>query len=662
MRQESDVESVGDLTCNSSSSAPGHGRKKSGFWDRLREKRGELGVSDSKNSATALARKKSLAGTVDQLTSRMRRSSASGKTLERAGSMDAARTLGGRGMTDPTFAQRARTPSPLKQIAHHPADAVDEGLLISPRRVELSDLSDGSVEGAPSRPEETGLGIFNVKVAQVAPEFMPEHLINDVQTAQSTRLAGQGSGSSRRGSQRNHESYIPQGTQLPLNRGKEEALASDSDDGESRIRGRRLKSMMGKIGRRREKGRNGSDAVSPDSHHESDMEGGAIPDDHSGAVKSRNVRDQDRGSPAPRGKKWVWDSSSSDEETRSVFDQNQSDKARGRKVGKGLSREGDTQSNGDLTEASETFKTSSRRKRAVRKFIGDRLKSASSASLVREPMDIDLQSNEGRRDSTRPGRPSNVGTDLTTSVTSADEEGDREDPGSPYSNDGARCDSVTRDPNSPFTAEEQHFYDDLMALAQRLDVLMPAAEDLKASFTHQIASRDAAIVGFEARLKPPYNRRSVQNQVLGSTDMTNEPLSMLDTSGSSIAVESLAEGQGFHRMSFSRARETGLETMLDVVKASLASLEQKCQDIEERNARSHQEVSTMVCNLDAVTQEVNEDLSRQLKMVEEAIQQIEGTPNALGSMQEWYYQLIAYVLGSKLHWRSLKILCISAGS
>lgn len=126
-----------------------------------------------------------------------------------------------------------------------------------------------------------------------------------------------------------------------------------------------------------------------------------------------------------------------------------------------------------------------------------------------------------------------------------------------------------------------------------------------------------------------------------------------------------------------------IRTTAERIQHALEELEQRCKLIAERDVRyvlamplktwlepvdtcffssSHERIRVMVSELDAVTQQVNEDLSRRLKVIEEVMQQSEGHPRAFDYLQEFYYQLIAYLLACKsIQWSS-DIMCCNANN
>ncbi|KAJ3171238.1 hypothetical protein HDU88_008275 [Geranomyces variabilis] len=661
-RPDSDIESVGDLMVPMAN--PGHGRKKSGLWDRFREKRSDFHKSSSSPSAssdagggvaggagggsltsTPLSRKRSIAGAVDHLTHRMRRASAqpgsnttprapgssSGSnagTLERAYSADAERTLGSRSAADVLALQRARTPSPLK-LAHSPSMFAEqtgsEGGEIS--RDSFGDVGIGVMSDGHTMSEQ-GLGIQFRRGRRPSPGLVVPELRLDV--------GEQGDGKDM--------AVAPSGS-------REDGLASDSDDGggTGRVRGRRLKNMMGKIGRRqnlqgqhqREKGR--SESMSRDDGRGSNSQldkvgsGNQLVKPRKSTGTAREGKDS--------GRNWGWESSSSEEDgASSVFMRSKAaaskSERRARKAAKKRGTMSEAHSNSDLTEASESFRTSPKRKKAIRVFIGNKLRNASSVSLGHEILDGDDYldpdtSPRGRDGDRRNTRAPTTATDMTTTEDEADVI-----PLSPTATTAAAAGPAPRDPNSPLTAEEQSLYDGLLALGTRLDVLMPGVETFKIELTAQIATcketlqRYTICTGGSGGIRET-EAMSTPQSILGS-DVVTSPMGSMFSDGPFVAATTAIT---------SHDAEGAAHQTLSVVRAELDEMAQHCQEIEERNERSHDHVSAMVSDLDAVTQEVNEDLSRQLKMVEEAIQQIEGAPKALGSMQEWYYQLIAYLLG-----------------
>ncbi|KAJ3167512.1 hypothetical protein HDU87_001505 [Geranomyces variabilis] len=648
-RPDSDIESVGDMLAPVTT--PGHGRKKSGLWDRIREKRGDFHKPSSSPSAssdagggggggggsvtgTPLSRKRSIAGAVDHLTHRMRRASAqpgsnatprapsssggsNAGTLERAYCADAERTLGSRSAADVLALQRARTPSPLK-LAHNPSIFADrtgsEAGEIS--RDSLGDAGTGVMSDGQMASEQ-GLGIRLGRGRRPSPGMVVPELRLDVgESGDGKDMAVAPSGS------------------------REEGLASDSDDGggTGRVRGRRLKNMMGKIGRRqhpqsqhqREKGRSESITVDDGrgSNNQSDKvgSGNQFVKPRKSTGTAREVKDS--------GRSWGWESSSSDEDgASSVFMRSKAaagkSERRARKAAKKRGTMSEAHSNSDLTEASESFRTSPSRKKAMRGFIGNKLRNASSVSLGHDNLDEDENfdpdtSPRGRDGDRRNTRAPTTATDMTTTEDEADVS-----PLSHTATAAAAAGPAPRDPNSPLTPEEQGLYDGLLALGTRLDLLMPDVEVFKTELATQIAT-----------CKKTLQRYSMCTGGSGGIRETEEgttPQSLLGSEDGPFVAATTAID--------SHDAEDAAHQTLSVMRGELDEMAQHCQEVEERNGRSHEQVSAMVSDLDAVTQEVNEDLSRQLKMVEEAIQQIEGTPKALGSMQEWYYQLIAYFLG-----------------
>ncbi|KAJ3007445.1 hypothetical protein HKX48_009112 [Thoreauomyces humboldtii] len=668
---ESDGESVEDP---SSLGPPvlGHGRKKSGFWDRIREKRSELVHTNSnpdlKGGSVDITRRRSIAGAVDQLTHRMRRSSSSGKMIEGQTKAEEGRTLGANMGTDLASTRRTRTPSPLKQMARSPSKNLDEEEedehVSFSRRTGMSEHSDHTAEIAtnipPNKPRSRTLG------AHLRPDDYPSKARSNTGGPELLSVKDPRSATGARKSASLPVPDDPHG-------GEGESLASDSDDGDGRFRGRRLKTMMGKLGRRRQKG--------IDSRGAGDDAPGTPEIERAGRnAKPRDASKVSRRDSRSRSRNWGWDSSSSDGESRTSVRGGEKSDRRGRKKGKAGSMAGN--SNGDLTETSDTPRTRNNIAKAhfydllQRRLIGNRLVTGSSSSLPHESQDgddrLDVRSARRGRLPAVATRVATIGSDLTTSATSAEDDSDAPDrtpelaPGGNLNTAvGPLRTSVPRDPASAFTADEQLAYKGLMALTERLNALMPAAEEFKTSIQSHISIRDA-VLAWNAR---PHDFKEGQHpgspipQRVLSAEMMAEPLSMGASVRSSMqgsvfqepGPSTLTRSSSFESK-IANALEAkvqappistveGLEQFMVRIQLSIQHLETHCQEVADRNASSHEQVSRMVADMDAVTKNVNEDLSRQLKTVEEAIQQIEGTPRAIGSLQEWYYQLIAYLLG-----------------
>ncbi|KAJ3148310.1 hypothetical protein HDU86_007492 [Geranomyces michiganensis] len=644
-RPDSDVENVGDAIARAN---PGHGRKKSGLWDRFKEKRGDFSKPPPSRSAssdasghanagsvsgTPLVRKGSVAGAVDQLTHRMRRSSMqAGKaassggsnagTLERAYSADAERTLGSRSAADMLAQQRSRTPSPLK-LTHTASEKSDHSAAAGISGDNIVETGTGMTSDGVLATPELGLGIQLRRGRRASPGMaVPESRLDvgERDTGKDVAVAASVS--------------------------KEDVVGSDSDDGggTGRVRGRALKNMMDKIGRRQQQQQRQRDKARSDSVTEDDSRGSNPQVDQTGSgshpfktrLRKAAVRER-KGS----ARNWGWESSSSEEDGgSSVFLRNKATGKSERRPRKTVKKRGtisETHSNSDLTEASESFKISPKRKKAIRAFIGNKLKNASSASLAPDAADED-DNLANDRDGDAPYAAPTTATDITTT----EDEGEsvlRATRGGTAATAAVAAGPAPRDPSSSLTPEEQSLYDGLLALGTRLDVLMPGLESFKTDLVTQIAACDKTL----ERHGRPLGVRSHSGGI-SDLEAMSSPQSILESEIVTSPVGSMFSDGPFLTATAADAENPASQS-LNVARLELEAMAQQCQEIEERNERSHNQVSAMVADLDAVTQEVNEDLSRQLKMVEEAIQQIEGTPKALGSMQEWYYQIIAYFLG-----------------
>ncbi|KAI8819480.1 uncharacterized protein EV422DRAFT_568912 [Fimicolochytrium jonesii] len=673
-------------------------RKKSAFWDRLRDKKADVisgfGAGSSSSDLGNLERKKSLAGTVEHLiNTRIRRQSVSINATtamhdaetgadakesidtdrSRQGSPRTLKSADGSIRTGP----KMRAPSPLKQAANAVSEAPPNDLpATSQSEMESYNHLDLTIDvkavgksgGAKSAGAARQLGKKN-RLGHLAPQRSQSYNEAEWRDKQRTNKG-------------DHDSLPPSGEHTPsllskrimLNAARnateptlfhDESLGSDTDEADKRTAGPtsgRLKGMIDKIGRKKLWGEttNPDSGLDGSSHHRglsSDFDA-VFADD---AKSKPGKKDRRTSAEVEEGHLWAYESSSTDgEEDRD---------------GKAMVRSKSGSST--YLEAPEKVK---KRRKLMRTFMGNRSMNASSTSLGKNSQHgSDDAHRSGTATTPKPHRfhrtkkrpneiTNNPAYDAGTSATSGDEEHDRGHRGRPQSHSHAyntrrtaspeetRTYPSKRDPESPLTAEESEWVEALTALTGRMDVMIIGVQDFRGAVEDRIAAQAQFTLRWSPAALIPSSSRASSAANLEAVTTGDAHIPLILRSASSHDVNDhrphIFQNSTDVDAKFDTGFEKGMDTeedrlriMLEAVRAGLDAMDAKCQDIAASNSGSHTHVSAMVTGLDAMTQEVTEDISRQLKVMEEAIQQIEGTPNTLGSFEDWYYSVIAWLLG-----------------
>ncbi|KND01493.1 uncharacterized protein SPPG_03293 [Spizellomyces punctatus DAOM BR117] len=642
-------------------------RKKSGFWGRILEKRAPEDSSTSVvsgengNISQVPGRKKSFLSAVsmDHLGHKKgkspfvtpanipRVSAESQRSITKSSTLSSTRD----GMD---ILRKPRTPSPFKKFPRM-AHAESEPVLVKGGRSGARRRSpfpgDGDDEGLRvSHRQDVDRGIGQIQVANNVD--MPEHPISEPGSHPEDHGYGHQEAAQACPSQ-NRESVL------------DDSMASDTDDGDPRGRVRGIKGMMKTIGLRQRK----DIAAQGDENVQSDGDTGmaAAGWDDGDAVrkkaryfKAKLTRDQ--------SKRWVWDDSSSEDSSENAVSA-----TRGRSRDQWWSRrkmKGKKASAGDIAsktgsriqlgDSQEATKKPRRRKKLMRTFIGSRLgyeSSTSATSSVADQDGIDGMDGSARVDVVEEGGTiKRLAGWIVTSATSGEEDdevgpvsGSKSLSSSKGRSPSQRGEAIStfdrgdqtyprRDIDSPLTAEEHDLHDRLLMLGGRLDKMMPSVERYKVDIEHQIDQHKTLML----RLALPEPAQNVSDALENEKDKNASTVQTgADEEGqtpSSLPLIQTVEVTGV------KLTEEKIRQAMEKVTDSLTTLEDLCLALTTRDNQSHEHVSAMMCGLDAVNQQVNEELSRQLKIVEEALQQAEGRPRALGFFQELYYQLIAYLL------------------
>ncbi|TPX67672.1 hypothetical protein SpCBS45565_g03650 [Spizellomyces sp. 'palustris'] len=641
-------------------------RKKSGFWGRILEKRApedssiSVGSGENVNIPQVPGRKKSFLSAVsmDHLGHKKGKSSfvipasIPRVSAESQRSITKSSTLSTRDGMD--ISRKPRTSSPFKKSPRM-AHAESEPVLVKGERNGARRHSpfsgDGDDEGLRvSHREDVDGGGGRIRVAHNVD--MPEHPISEP------------------GSHPEDQGYGHQeATQVCPVQDREtlldDSMASDTDDGDTRGRARGIKGMMKTIGLRQRK----DIAAQGEENLQSDGETGmaAAGWDDADAMrkkarylKAKLTRDQ--------SKRWVWDDSSSEDSS-----ENPLSATRGRSRDQWWSRrkmKGKKASAGDIAsktgsriqlgDSQEATKKPRRRKKLMRSFIGSRLgyeSSTSATSSVADQDGIDGMDGSPRVDVVEEGGTiKRLAGWIVTSATSGEEDEEigqvsaskslSSSKGRPPSQRAQAISTFDRgdqtypyrDIDSSLTAEEHDLHDRLLMLGGRLDKMMPFVERYKVDIEHQIDQHKNLML----RLALPEPVQNVSDTLENQEDKDASTL-QAGKDGEVRTPSSLPPMQTVE-VTGVKLTEEKIRQAMEKVTDSLTTLEDICLELTTRDNQSHEHVSAMMCGLDAVNQQVNEELSRRLKIVEEALHQAEGRPRALGFFQELYYQLIAYLL------------------